>query len=440
MKLIQLQPPSTENRQEMTFGKAKASTESSDSGHDGESMASGVGSMGSTGHVDYDAFQRPRPERKDPAYVGAASEVAWMQRLGRELRSETGNEPSILPIIGGPSPGRQDPPWPEDMDSSVVGDQLDPFGLPIKSTADALVNTYFKTIHPAFPILDEVSFLRDYELHFASIENDPTKSGTSMALLQTVLALGAVHAHVTNSNYAGDDRDHLLYFARSRVLGTHTCLLSEQISMGRVQLMGLAAVYLMATDQTNRCVFNNLYHSNTNYDDRAWCALGVAIRCAQGLGLHLENVTKSMGKSEMLHGIYVWYALWSTERVLSIMLGRPCMVKEHDCSAPLPLPVDHEGQSKELSELEKFPSAPPRMPKSRSASSSSSRPSNKSWIDRIYETGNQSLSMTYFFHYLELNRLSQRVMEGLYNPHVRKLKWAEVYNHMIMNALICPIC
>ena len=424
----------------MTFGKAEAPTESSDNGHDGESTASGVGSMGSTDHVDYDAIQRSRPETKTPSYVGQASEVAWMQRLGRELKKEAGKEPWILPSIGGPSSGRQDPPWPEDMDSSVVGDQLDPFGLPIKSTADALLNTYFKTIHPAFPILDEVSFLRDYELHFASTENDPTKSGISMALLQTVFAIGAVHAHVTNSNYAGDDRDHLLYFARSRVLGTHTGLLSEQISMGQVQLMGLAAVYLIATDQTNRCAFNNLYHGNTNYDGRAWCALGVAIRCAQGLGLHLENVTKSIGKNEVLHGIYVWYALLSTERVLSIMSGRPCMVKEHDCSAPIPLPVDHEGQSRELSTMEKFPSAPPRTSKSRSASSTSSKPSNKPWIDRIHETGNQSLSMVHFFHYLELNRLSQRVMEGLYNPHVRNLKWAEVYNHIIILACSCPVC
>lgn len=422
----------------MTFGKAKAPTEDSDSDHDGESTASGVGSMGSTDHVDYDAFQRPRTERKIPSFVGQTSEVAWMHRLGWELGKGAGNEPSILPSIGGPPPGQLFPPWPEDMDSSVVGDRLDPFQLPIKSTADALLNTYFKTIHPAFPILDEVSFLRDYELHFASNESDPTQNATSMALLQTVLALGAVHAHVTNSNYAGDERDHLLYFARSRVLGTHTGLLSEQISMAQVQLMGLAAVYLIATDQMNRCVFNNRYQGNTNYDDRAWCALGVAIRCAQGLGLHLENVTKSIGKSEKLHGVYVWYALLSTERILSIMSGRPCMVKEHDCSAPIPLPVDHEGQSSELSTMEKFPSAPPGMPKSRSASSSPSKPSNKPWIDRILETGSESLSMVYFFHYLELNRLSQRVMEGLYNPHVRNLKWAEVYNHRIMYRLSYP--
>lgn len=247
----------------MTVGKTKTTTKSSDNGHDGESIASGVGSMGSTDHVDYDDYSGSGPERKSPAYVGQASEVAWMQRVGRELNKEAINDPLRLSSIGEPL-GRQDPLWPEDMDSSVIGDQLDPFGLPIKPTADALLNTYFKTIHPAFPILDEASFLRDYELHFSSMKNDPTQSSTSMALLQTVLALGAVHAHLTDSNHAGDDRDHLLYFARSRVLGTHTGLLSEQISLAQVQLLGLAAVYLIATNQTNRYVFNIIQQSDPN--------------------------------------------------------------------------------------------------------------------------------------------------------------------------------
>ena len=57
---------------------------------------------------------------------------------------------------------------------------------------------------------------------------------------------------------------------------------------------------------------------------RAWSALSIAIRCGQGLGMHLKNVTPSMGEVETLHGIYVWSALVSAERTLSIIVGRPC--------------------------------------------------------------------------------------------------------------------
>ena len=162
---------------------------SSDSSHDGESTASGIGSMGSTDHVNYDDFKSSAPDLKTPAYVGQASEVSWMQRLGRELKKEPGlkehgREHSVLSSIARPLAGRPDSTLcPEDMDSSVIGNQLDPYGLPIKSTANALVEAYFSTVHPAFPILDQTAFLQQYEMQFASTENDPNKNEVFVGML-----------------------------------------------------------------------------------------------------------------------------------------------------------------------------------------------------------------------------------------------------------------
>ena len=246
--------------------KSTHDANSSDSDHEGESSASGVGSMGSTDHVNYDDFKNPVPDMKPPAYVGQASEVSWMQRLNRELKKEpksdelNGNHPALT-SVSRPLTGRPDATlWPEDMDSSIIGSQVDPYGLPTKSTADALVKAYFSTVHPAFPILDQVTFLHQYELQFTSHDVDPGDNDVFVALLQAVLAIGAVHAHMTNCQWVGDDRDHLLYFARSRLLSTYAGALSESVSMGQVQLLGLAAVYLITTDQTNRYVPNtNLF-------------------------------------------------------------------------------------------------------------------------------------------------------------------------------------
>lgn len=78
-----------------------------------------------------------------------------------------------------------------------------------------------------------------------------------VALLQIVFALGAVHAHVTNCGWVGDDRDHLLYFARSRILSTYAGALSESVNIDQMQLFDLASLYLIATDQSNRFVLNN---------------------------------------------------------------------------------------------------------------------------------------------------------------------------------------
>ena len=33
-------------------------------------------------------------------------------------------------------------------------------------------------------------------------------------------------------------------------------------------------------------------------DNRAWSALGIAIRCAQGLGMHLKNITPKVSLSK----------------------------------------------------------------------------------------------------------------------------------------------
>ncbi|KAL8782415.1 MAG: hypothetical protein Q9195_009647 [Heterodermia aff. obscurata] len=391
--------------------KARAESNSSDTGEDAESTASGIGSMGSTGHVDYSDFKSPTLDMTTPAYVGQSSEVAWMQRLNREFKGDSrmkapGHESALLPSDATPLSGH---PWPADMDPSVVGNQLDPYDLPIKSTADALVKAFFSTVHPAFPILDRLHFLQQYEQTNNSMETNPMENGLFVSVLQMVFAIGAVYAHMTGCDWVGDDRDHLLYFARARVLGSYSGLLSDSVSIGQVQVLGLASVYLMATDQTNR----------------ARSALAIAIRFAQGLGMHLKNLTPHMKEAETVHGIYVWAALVSAERALSVMLGRPCMVNEQDCSAPVPLPVNKKDrQSSETTERGTIQNPVPST--SQSASQSSSGLPLTLSAGTIYETKGPSISMSFFYHYLELGKLSQKVAADLYKPYVRQLKWAEI--------------
>ena len=153
---------------------------------------------------------------------------------------------------------------------------------------------------------------------------------------------------------------------------------------------------------------------------RARSALAIAIRFAQGLGMHLKNLTPHMKEVDTVHGIYVWAALVSTERVLSVMLGRPCMVNEQDCSAPVPLPVSkRDRQSSETASRPKIQNAAASKSRSGSSSGLSATLSKRT----IYETAGPSMSMSYFYHYLELNRLSQKVVAELYNPYVRRMKW-----------------
>ena len=148
--------------------------------------------------------------------------------------------------------------------------------------------------------------------------------------------------------------------------------------------------------------------------------------------MHLKNQTPHMKEAETLHGIYVWAALVSTERALSVMLGRPCMVNEHDCSAPVPLPVDKKDRQS---------SGTPNRPRTQNTAPSESRSAN--WSSSglsatlskrtLYETEEPSMWTCYFYHYLKLNRLSQKVVADLYNPYVRQLKWVCFLCHMLFS-------
>lgn len=235
-----------------------------------ESRASGVGSMGSTDHANEEDFTQAESERKSKAFVGQASEIRWMQRLERELAKvparDYDREDPPHPGVSASSKGKerlsrstdnQNPnPYPDDMDTSIIGDQIDPFEMPIRSTADRLVDSYFKTVHPSFPVVDKAYFIEQYGQYFTVRDSENFGDKNFIATLQLVLAIGAVHAHLVGAEWAGDERDHLLYFAKARMLGIDTGILNDMAYLGQVQLFGLGGMYLIITDQLNRWVYS----------------------------------------------------------------------------------------------------------------------------------------------------------------------------------------
>ena len=155
----------------------------------------------------------------------------------------------------------------------------------------------------------------------------------------------------------------------------------------------------------------------------AWKFLGLAIRSAQGLGMHLENVTPYMDHIDKVQRMKIWFSLLTLERILSTMTGRPCMVKEQDCSIPLAFrpSITLGGYSRDASSKTQS-SVDPEI---RAASSGSSKPSP---IARESQSqwSSASADTAYFFHFIELHSLSQKIIEELYGPNIRNLKWVEI--------------
>ena len=176
------------------------------------------------------------------------------------------NEPSASQTVRGTSylTAEMDLETPtyhmNDLDLSVVGDQIDPFALPQKKIADVLVRNYFDTVQPTFPILFKELFMVQYE-SFYKFPFTPESSKRWLAILNALFAIGAVYSHMINLGNVEDEQDHLQFFTRARVLSLDGGVVYEVADLQQVQVAGLMGMYLMATSQTNRFV-NQYYKYN----------------------------------------------------------------------------------------------------------------------------------------------------------------------------------
>ena len=207
--------------------------------------------MGPTDQIDQDDFLQQISTHHARAFAGQSSETKWTAKLHTELLPKQGVKMS-KPQNRNQSLFQKSRPYAEDMDAAVVGHQIDPFSLPVKSTADSLVNAYFSTIHTSFPLLNKMDFMNQYDQLYTTMDPEGFEQRTFIAMLQLVFAIAAVHAHLVQAEWAGDARDHMLYFSQARVLAVDTGILNDDCYLGQVQVFGLGGMYLLVTNQLNR--------------------------------------------------------------------------------------------------------------------------------------------------------------------------------------------
>ena len=131
------------------------------------------------------------------------------------------------------------------------GEHVNSWQLPTRTTADSLVQSYFSTVHPLFPILLAPLFMAQYEMYWQTSQSPPN-AALWIAILNVVFALGAIHGHSTNAQWVNNGRDHLLYFVRARLLSLEPLAMLHLPSIEHIQLTSLFGMYLVASCQVNR--------------------------------------------------------------------------------------------------------------------------------------------------------------------------------------------
>lgn len=175
--------------------------------------------------------------------------------------------------------------------------------LPRRRNADDFLACYWEFIHPLFPVLHKPSFLKRYQMLWAS-ESEPQKRDLETlsleeliftATLNLVFGLGCKFSNLVapaQKNSMADD-----FYQKSRHLLLFEVL--DTTSLSLVQMMCLTGVYLQSTQHANRC----------------WNSVGLAIRVAQSLGLHLNaDSRKQIPQLEREMRRRVWHACVNLDR------------------------------------------------------------------------------------------------------------------------------
>lgn len=304
----------------------------------GEALASGsVGSNKDVDVVDEDIFRSL--DSRATGFVGQNSEVQWLRSLKHHVQLGSNMaSPNRLPAFESASnapdfpqePPRQgntqcvtDSTFYLDRDDLGIDIVVDEFELPPAEAAERLFECYITTIHPSFPILPH-NFEKEFNGYIDSIkQHRPFQPPNRWrAILNLVFAIGAQYSHLVDASWQADGRDHLIYMTRAlRLLELENTLVAISApDIALIRATGMLSLYYLVIGHINR----------------AWVMIGLSLRSALAVGLHLRNADESAspGKKEML--TRTWWGLHSIESLVSATTGRPCVIAAEDCTVLLP--------------------------------------------------------------------------------------------------------
>ncbi|KAK1490369.1 hypothetical protein CTAM01_10658 [Colletotrichum tamarilloi] len=203
----------------------------------------------------------------------------------------------------------------------------DPVMLPERWLADNLFRCFWDFVHPVFPILHRPSFTASYEAVWQPSQGRPPnrdyKDTVFHATLSIVLALGC--QRTDQVSVTEQVRLANRFYKQSFKLVSVDTL--DHSSLQLVQLLLLRGVYL----------------HYTQYADRCWNTTGVALRVAQGLGLHSRGDGPTSSKSQLKREMRrrVWHCCLTLDRLTATTFGRPVLVSRQ-YFVPPPEPIDDE--------------------------------------------------------------------------------------------------
>ncbi|KAJ5609961.1 hypothetical protein N7510_006680 [Penicillium lagena] len=265
-----------------------------------------------------------KSDERSTEYFGESSTFDFLAKVGSPDKNLSQRSTAAVPEVN-PSLTTSSP-------SDMVFEGLrgggrtdDSFELPHRSVADRLVDAYFKHRHPLNTYLHEGDFRRRYHRLWLSQDSGGEEANAQnlawFGLVNLVLMFGSEDAPGASRPPIERSR----YFKRAKTL-IFSCILQTG-TIELVQALLLMGQYL---------------HGSLELEN-SWTVVGLAIRSAQGLGLHLDpaSFTTNVVKQEIRKR--VWWGCFVIDRVLSTKVGRPPTIQDGPAiQIGFPLAIDDE--------------------------------------------------------------------------------------------------
>ncbi|KAG9186065.1 hypothetical protein G6011_02621 [Alternaria panax] len=411
-----------------TLGKRprQQSAPGQDGKHGDHGEAFVTASVGSNEDLDFlDENIMRSQQARETGYMGQNSEVQWLRSVQRQ--AERGNSDPYGQRYGPPGssqvatnersealherrpngrPGSMqhitDATFYLDGDDIEIEIAVDPYEMPSPDVAQKLFDCYMETVHGTFPLMP-ATFEDQFRRYIQSARygrpyDVPDRWRATMNLL---FAIGAKYSHLIGAEWRGDERDHLVYMTRAvQLLGLRDTLsFLSAPSLDKVQATGTLAFYFLVIGHVSR----------------AWIMIGLSVRLALALGLHLRNEDTSLEQSRKESLVKTWWCLHSIECLVSSITGRPPVIANEDCTVNLPQkppesPFRDTSASRQTSRIRTNYGSPQT-----NTSSNASEGSNRDADGDHYS-----------YTYVTLNVISQRVLLCLYSPRTAAQSWEYV--------------
>ncbi|KAJ5306304.1 hypothetical protein N7508_005319 [Penicillium antarcticum] len=204
--------------------------------------------------------------------------------------------------------------------------------------ANQLMEIYWNVVFPLYPFFNREELSAEYRKLWNGEESLTCDEDTLMCTFNVIFALGCQLADFIKPEDRADMAGN--FFARAQELLPGNMWHSGPSSV--IQCLLLVSQYLQSTDSADQC----------------WMVTGMAIRSAQGLGLHLPETSLHLENSHEQELVRkIWHGCVLMDRyvdtsshsqlllnlysVVALTLGRPAMIsKEAAKAVPLPVVVD----------------------------------------------------------------------------------------------------